>query len=75
MTIHNQWGTKPDPATGLSPYPVRHGVAQPRGSFIPCGEERKPGTTRKPTGNTRNNRVPSPAKGEPAGFSDESLTT
>ena len=20
MTIHNQWGTKPDPVTGLSPY-------------------------------------------------------
>jgi hypothetical protein len=23
MTIHNQWGTKPDPVTGLSPYPAR----------------------------------------------------
>lgn len=23
MTIHNQWGTKPDPKTGLPPYPAR----------------------------------------------------
>ena len=28
MTIHNQWGTKPDPVTGLSPYPVRTASTQ-----------------------------------------------
>lgn len=28
MTIHNQWGTKPDPVTGLSSYPVRTASTQ-----------------------------------------------
>ena len=28
MTIHNQWSTKPDPVTGLSPYPVRTASTQ-----------------------------------------------
>ena len=28
MTIHNAWGTKPDPVTGLSPYPVRTASTQ-----------------------------------------------
>jgi hypothetical protein len=31
MTIHNQWGTKSDPVTGPSPYPVRTaGLASPQ---------------------------------------------
>jgi hypothetical protein len=30
MTVHNQWGTKPDPTTGLSPYPVRTASTQTR---------------------------------------------
>ncbi len=31
MTIHNQWGTKPDPDNhGLSPYPVRTASTQTR---------------------------------------------
>jgi len=31
MTIHNQWGTKPDPDNhGLSPYPVRTASTQAR---------------------------------------------
>ena len=28
MTTHNQFGTKPDPVTGLSPYPVRTASTQ-----------------------------------------------
>jgi hypothetical protein len=28
MTVQNQWGTKPNPATGLAPYPVRTASTQ-----------------------------------------------
>ena len=30
MTVQNQWGTKPDPVTGLAPYPVRTASTQTR---------------------------------------------
>ncbi|MDJ0335349.1 hypothetical protein QMG83_08950 [Salinibacterium sp. G-O1] len=30
MTIHNAWGTKPDPVTGLPPYPLRTASTQTR---------------------------------------------